>query len=395
MSGPELELLSGGQKRLLYGLLGLGALALGVGLATHSGGVYSGILLGFLFMLELGLGGALFLCINATANARWHTVFRRVPEGVAATLPWAALLVLLFVWAVPHIYPWAAPGFYTDPSRLVGGVLIPELKAKEGWLQPGWFSLRAVLFVAWWAGLMSLILRLQRGQGLGGANHAGAIRKLSILFCVTFAYTFSVASFDWLMSLEPRFYSTIFGVYCFAGVMQLGFAVVLLLTLFLDAKGAFKDQIREQHRHDLGKWLFAFSCFWAYIWFFQFMLIWYADLPDESRYYVRRGGLRADVMALVVLLRFCVPFFGLASQKVKKNPRILAAVALIVVAGHWLDLALMALPSQAGGMRNLYALLIPVGTGAAFVLLFFRAFAKKPALPEPDAAYAYSRRYLT
>lgn len=382
----QAQLLSGPQKGGLLALVALGVVALLGGVALHAAGVYSGMVVGYLFIIELGLGGVLFVVINNAAGARWDTVFRRVPEAMATTLLGSAALVFVFLWAVPHVYPWARPGFMDNP--------IPELSGKKNWLSVGAFSLRALIYVAVWTGMLTVILRKYWAQDRDGINRTTLIRKLSMLFLVLFAYSFSLASFDWLMSLEPTWFSAIFGIYCFGGIMQTGLAVTLLLVLYLDGKGVFNKEIREQHLHDLGKWLFAWSVFWAYAWFFQYMLTWYADLPDENSYYLLRSGHWAWTMGAVVVGCFAVPFFGLASQRVKKDRRVLAAVALVVLASHWLDLVLMVLPSQ-GTLRNPFAVLLPLAAGAGFVLLFFRAFNARTAMPKDDAAMAYSRRYLT
>ncbi|HTB22776.1 MAG TPA: hypothetical protein VK914_08730 [bacterium] len=380
------DLLSPGRKRGLLALVVLGVVTLLIGAAMDCAGVYSGVLIGFLFIIDLGLGGVLFVVINNAAAARWDAVFRRVPEAMATTLLGSAGLVLVFLWAVSHVYPWARPGFMDNP--------IPELAGKKDWLSVGSFSSRALVYVAIWTGMLCVILRKYWAQDRDGVDRTTIIRRLSMLFLVLFAYSFSLACFDWLMSLEPTWYSAIFAVYCFGGVMQCGLAVTLLLVLYLDAKGVFQDKLREQHLHDLGKWMFAWSVFWAYIWFFQYMLTWYADLPGENQYYLLRSGHWAWMMVAVVVGRFAVPFFGLASQRVKKDRRVLATVAAVVIFAQWLDLVLMVLPSQ-GTMRNPFALLLPLATGAGFVLLFFRAFRGRPALRPADAAMAYSSRYLT
>ena len=380
------ELITQNQKRGLWIAVALGVVLLVIGATMHAAGVYSGALIAFLFILDLGLGGVLFVMINNSAGARWDTVFRRVPEAMATTLLGSAVLVLVLVWAVPHVYVWARPGFMDNP--------IPELAGKKSWLSQGAFSLRALVYVAIWTGMLYLILRKYWAQDRDGVDRRTLIRKMSMGFMILFAYSFSLAAFDWLMSLEPTWYSAIFGVYCFAGIMQVGLAVMLLIVLCFDGKGVFKNELREQHLHDLGKWLFAWSVFWAYIWYFQYMLTWYADLPDEHSYYLLRSGHWAWMMVAVACTRFGVPFFGLASQRVKKDRRVLATVAGIVVFAHWLDLVLMVLPSQ-GTMRNPFALLLPLAAGAGFLLLFLRAFKGRPAMPAADAAMAYSRRYLT
>ena len=373
-------------RRGLMALVLLGVAALLAGAALQAPRVWSGVLIGFLMIIGLGLGGALFLAINAASGARWATFVRRVPEAMAATLLSSAALVLLLVWAAGRLYPWAQPGFMDS---------LPILAGKKGWLSLGFFSLRSVVYVTAWAGLVWLILRNYRAQDRDGRARTSANRKLGIVFLIVFGYTFCLSSFDWIMSLEPTWCSTVFGLYCFAGVMQCGFATALLLVLYLDSKGVFRGELRGQHLHDLGKWLFAFSCFWAYMWFCQYMLTWFSDLPDENQYYLLRHGQWDGMMVVVVCGRFAVPFFGLASQAAKKNRRVLAGVAGLVLLMHWLDLVLMVMPSVAanGALLDPFCLLLPLAAVAGFLLLFFRSFRAHRAVPAPDAAMAYSRHY--
>jgi len=369
----------------LLALVALGVLALLSGAGMQSQRVWSGFLIAYLYIIGLGLGGALFLAIHAASGARWATAFRRVPESMAATLLSSCALVLVLVYAAGKLYPWAQPGFLDST---------PELAGKKGWLSLGFFSARAIAYVAIWTGMVWLILRNYRSRDLGTAK-PGATRALGIAFLVLFGYSFCLSAFDWVMSLEPAWSSTVFGLYCFAGDMQAGFAALILLVLYLDGKGAFKDALREQHLHDLGKFLFAFSCFWAYMWFAQYMLTWFADLPDENQYYLLRQGPFGVMMVVVVLGLFATPFFALASQKFKRNRRQLAAVAAVVLVVHWLDLVLLVMPSVAkdGAILDPYAVLLPLAAAAGFVLLFFRSFAGRATLPVADAAMAYSRRY--
>jgi len=217
------ELISQNQKRGLWIAVALGVVLLVIGATMHAPGVYSGALIAFLFILDLGLGGVLFVMINNSAGARWDTVFRRVPEAMATTLLTSAALVLVLVWAVPHVYVWARPGFMDNP--------IPELAGKKNWLTQGAFSLRALIYVAIWTGMLYLILRKYWAQDRDGVDRRTLIRKMSMGFMILFAYSFSLAAFDWLMSLEPDWTSTIFGVYHFAGLFLSALAAVTLLAV--------------------------------------------------------------------------------------------------------------------------------------------------------------------
>ena len=145
--------------------------------------------------------------------------------------------------------------------------------------------------MAGWILFSRLILAHSRKRDLDGlASHGASNKKLSILFLLFFAYSFSLMAVDWIGSLQPTWYSTILGLYCFAGLMQSGLATIILLVLILEKSGVLQGKIRDEHRQDLGKWLFAWSAFWTYMWFAQFMLIWYSDQPDENQFYLLRGG---------------------------------------------------------------------------------------------------------
>ncbi len=378
-----------GLRKLLWAVVGVGALGLALGVAFNAGDVWPGALLGILTLLGLGLAGAFILAMNTASGARWDTQFRRVSEAMAATLQVSVFLALGLLAIAPHLYPWAKAG------ALEG--LAPSLGSKAAYFSPGFFALRCVAFLAGWAFLARLMLGHSRRQDADGlASHRGAMRKLGIAFLVFFAYSFSVAAVDWIGSLQPTWFSTIFGLYCFAGIVQAGFAALILLLLALEKAGVYKGLVREQHLHDLGKWQFAFSCLWAYFWFSQFMLTWFADLPDENQFYLLRGGIWALMIGVTVAARFFGPFFGLASQGAKKSRRTLVAVSLGVLAGHWLDLVVLVVPPVTGGAFavGLFDVLLPLAGAAAFALLFEAFFNRQAAVPVNDAAaLAYSRNY--
>jgi len=166
---------------------------------------------------------------------------------------------------------------------------------------------------------------------------------------MVFSVTFTLASVDWIMSLEPMWSSTIFGVYNFAGLFESGLAAIILAALWLERQGPLRGVLTEEHLHDLGKLLFAFSTFWAYIWFSQYMLIWYTNIPEETTYFLRRlHGVWLALFLANVVLNWVVPFAVLLRRDAKRMRRVLGLVAAVVLVGRLLDLYLMIFPSVKG-----------------------------------------------
>jgi hypothetical protein len=200
-----------------------------------------------------------------------------------------------------------------------------------------------------------------------------------------------VAAFDWVMSLEPGWYSTIFGVYHFSGLFLAALAMVALVSIWLEHSGPLRGVLHESHLHDLGKLLFAFSTFWAYIWFSQFMLIWFANIPEETTYFIlRTHGAWYALFVANVVLNWLVPFAVLMRRDAKRNRRVLAVVSVVVLVGRWLDLYLMILPPVLGDRPRFGASeagLLAAGAGV-FGLALARALRAAPpvALDDPDLA---------
>jgi hypothetical protein len=210
---------------------------------------------------------------------------------------------------------------------------------------------------------------------------------LSAAFLVVFGVTCWLASYDWIMALEPRWASTIFGVYNFASLFLSGLAAVVLLVVCLQQYSSLKTVLKASHLHDLGTLLFAFSCFWMYIWFCQYLLIWYVNIPEETAYYRRR--LHEDWPSLLYLdlaLNWAIPFAVLLFRSAKRNPLVLGLVALAILAGRWLDLFLMIAPSQSGGIASpgwIEAGLF-IGATGLFVLVFFHGLGKASLVPAAE-----------
>ena len=224
------------------------------------------------------------------------------------------------------------------------------LAFKHFWLSRPFFLIRAAVYSGIWILFAFAIRQRSRRQ-----DHDGDPRwthenfRLSAAFLVLFGITVTLASFDWVMSIEYHWFSTIFGVYNFAGLFFSGLAAIILLAIWLERAGPLKGVLNESHLHDLGKLLFAFSVFWVYIWFSQYMLIWYTNIPEETSYFVRRqhGGWFA-LFLVNLFLNLVIPFVVLLRRDTKRQRRTMAVVAAIVLVGRWLDVYLMIFPGIVG-----------------------------------------------
>jgi hypothetical protein len=271
----------------------------------------------------------------------------------------------------------------------------PVLKAKSAYLNEPLFLLRMIVFLALWS-LFSVLLRrasLAQDAEPGLTQHRRMVR-LSAAFLVLFAITFSLASFDWLMSLQPRWTSTMFAIYMFAGLFQAGIAAIALAVARL-SRSELAGKVTPGHLHDLGKLLFAFSIFWAYIWVCQYLLIWYGNLSEEIPYFaVRTRGAWLPLFALAPVLRWLLPFTVLLSQRAKRNPKVLAGIAGVVLAGSWLDIYMNVAPAVLPGPRlGAPELLTAAGFAALLWLAATRALASAPLLPRNDPFLVESLRH--
>ncbi|MBI4164528.1 MAG: hypothetical protein HY508_02210 [Acidobacteria bacterium] len=373
-----------GSVRLLRALAAVGGLIILAGVLFAPERIWPSLLLVTYFLVCTALAGAFFVALQYVAGAGWSVALRRVPETLAMLLPAAGAALILVLLARPSLYPWAVH----DSAY----VALQGFKAL--WLNRPFFLARAAVYLALWIGLALAIVRTSRRQDSDGAiEHTLRNEKLSAVFIVVFALTFWPAAFDWIMSLEPHWSSTIFGVYNFAGMFLSGLATIIVLTVWLERLGPLHGVLNDNHLHDLGRLLFAFSTFWAYIWFSQYMLIWYANFPEETVYYTRRlHGAWQPLFLLNFFLNWVVPFFILLMRASKRSATTLMRVAVFVLVGRWLDLYLMIVPPHAGDWPpfGVWEVGPAVAAVALGLLASFHYLRQAPIIPVRDPLLAES-----
>jgi hypothetical protein len=360
----------------------------------------TGWLWGFALVWTLALGGLFLVALHHVTHAVWSVSTRRLAEGLAAALPLAALafLVLLAATAWPHalpLYAWAEHlgGAHGHPPAGPHGAA-----DKGGYLTAGFFAARGLACFALWIAFARFFVgrSLRQDRGEGGEASTAAMRRAAAPFLVLFAGSVTLAGIDWIMSLEPHWFSTIFGVYVFAGMAPAAVAAVALAAVALRRSGRLGGEVTGDHLYSLGALLFAFSCFWAYIAFSQYMLIWYGNIPEEAAYFTRRlEGRWLALTAGIWVLRFAIPFLVLLPRPAKSDPLRLAAAAAVVLAGHAADLYWMIAPARPpAGLVSRWAELGPLLLlGGLLLLAFARFLGRHPALPVGDPLRDACRRF--
>jgi len=374
------------------GVLGLiGAL---VGVFTGGKeGAYS-YLVGFTYWGGVAIAGLLWVMIFHAFHAKWMVVLRRPFEAIASTLPLFALLVipLLIATKAGNLYSWVHPednGFKGEALEL--------LHHKAGYLSVGFFIARTVIYFAL---LIFLSQRLwswsTRQDATGDIQLTASSRRLSAGGLPFLALTIAFAAFDWLMSLSPLWFSTMFGVYFFAGAFLTCMSLVSVVNSLATGKDNYAQLVSAEHSHNVGKLMFAFTCFWAYIGFSQFMLIWIANLPEETPFFtLRMQEPWRPVSIVLIITHFFVPFLTLLSRKLKRNPRHLRIMGFWLLAVNFLDLYWLVMPTLSPERVIFPVWLIAAwvgigGVGIAFALWRLRG---NYAVPVRDPFLSVSLRY--
>jgi hypothetical protein len=362
--------------------LGLGVIGLGGSLALAAGQsatFYFSWLVAYLYFLSIGLGSLFFVLCLFVCRAGWSVALRRVLENVMATLPVFTVLFIP-VWLGRHeLYVWS------DPAEVAKNAL---LKGKSPFLNEGFFVIRALVYFVSWSALATYFSRESHRQDLSGDERiTRRLQAVAAPGIIVFAGTISFAAIDWMMSLEPEWYSTIYGVYYFAGSVLSSLAFLVLAIAFVHARGGLHGVVTVEHTHDIGKLLFGFTIFWTYIAFSQYFLIWYGNIPEETAYYMHRAqGSWPKVARLLIVGHFVIPFFFLMPRAVKRSTPLLVAAALWLLAMHFMDIYWCVMPvhrpqSARPGMLDAATML---AVGGFFLAWLGWVSSRRPLVPLRD-----------
>ena len=390
-------------SRVGYALTAAGAALSAAALFTQAGRFAHAYLWGFVFLWSVVLGCLFFVGLQHLTHAVWSVGVRRVAEMFASAMWLVAVLfipVLLFAILHDHfgLYRWVPPA----EAHSV-------LHHKQSYLNVPFFAGRAAIYFVIWVGFAIYFVRTSVKQDCSeaGPEATVAMRRRSAPFMLLFAITATFASIDWVMSLAPEWFSTVFGVYVWTGMVVTALSVITLAVLLLRSSGRFGDPsgggsgetgfpVRDDHLYSLGTLLFAFVCFWGYIAFSQYMLIWYANMPEETIYFSKRmeGGW-FYLGVLLACVRFVIPFVALLSRSSKTDARRLMWVSVLMIFGQLVDLYWLIMPERQGGTAipgwvEAGPLLLMVGLLAVIASRFL---GRRSSLPVGDPGFEACRRF--
>jgi hypothetical protein len=372
------------------GLIFVAAMVAVFGVAYAPERAWPNLLLNGFYVASLAVSAIFFLAAQRLTGARWSASLRRIPEAFALVMPVAAALMLLVLFGLHTLYPWSREGSFAGAPAIAGRVQ---------YLQVSWMWVRVTVALFLWIVFAWLFRKASLEQDRNPRKSLLLHHRLTLyaaLFVPIFAITFSSSVFDWLLSLDSQWFSTMFAVYAFAGTFVQGIAAVTLATILLKERGVLRGAVSEHQLHDLGKMLFAFSTFWAYIWTCQYLLIWYGNIPDEITHYLKRtNGAWLILFALNLVLNWIVPFTILLSVRAKRSRRVLKAVCILLLVGHWLDLYLLIMPSLWSRPKiGPFEIAIAAGYLALLYLVFVRNLSRAPLVPVHDPVLASERPAL-
>ena len=335
---------------------------------------YAALYVAAFFFMMISLGVLAFYAIQYASQSGWSPVLFRVMQAITYyLLPGALIVLAIAFFADKHLFIWMDPDVVAHDKLLQG---------KAGWLNKSAFLIRGLIFIGGWSLYRYFSRKFSLAQDLANDNKNFKRNfQISAGFLVFYIYTESMMSWDWVMSVDPHWFSTLFGWYVFASMVVSGITTIALMTIYLKSKGYMKF-VNDSHLHDLAKYMFGFSVFWAYLWFSQFMLIWYANIHEEVTYFVTRIEDYTIPFFTMFALNFIFPFLVLMNSDYKRIPWFIVMAGMIILVGHYMDVYTMIMPATVGdrwdfGLPEISALALFTGL---FIILVFYSLSKAPLL---------------
>jgi hypothetical protein len=353
-----------------------------VGMASFAWGFYTdpqrtwaNYLLNNYYFLSLSLGGTFFFVIQYISQSGWSAAFKRVPEAMMAYLPVAAIFFLLMYFGIHNLYHWSHDDAVSHDALL---------QHKAPYLNVSFFYLRTIIYFSLWILLATILRRYSKKEDeIGGMEYFYKSEKYSKIFVFILAFTFMLSAVDWLMSLEPHWYSTIFALKNMVSAFLHGVSILVLIVLILRRQGYFPF-LNKFHLHDFTRYIFMLAIVWGYFWFSQFMLIWYGNIPEETSYFVLRwtDGWKTLFFAEIII-NWAVPFFVLLPIKASRNSTVIAIVAIILIAGQYIEQYLHIIPEVTGKLQfGILEVGTFIGYAGLFALVVALALSRAKIIPE-------------
>ncbi len=348
---------------------------------------WSALYVAAFFFMMIALGCLAFYAVQHASQAGWSPVLFRVMEGITAyLLPGALIVLIIAFFAGDHIFIWMNDDVVAHDKLIQG---------KSGWLNKPMFIVRGLIFIAGWFLYRHFSRKFSKAQD--EANDNSNFKKLfrwSAAFLVFFLYSESMMSWDWIMSVDPHWFSTLFGWYVFASMFVSGITVIALITIYLKSRG-YLEFVNENHLHDVAKFMFAISIFWTYLWFSQFMLIWYSNIPEEVTYFITRINDYKLPFFGMVAMNFIFPVLLLMNADYKRIPWFVVMTGLVILAGHYIDVFNMIMPATVGdrwsiGIPEIGSVLLFAGL---FIFVVFTALTKVPLLAKGNPFIKESKEF--
>jgi len=356
---------------------------------------WSALYVSALFFFFIALGTLFFMGVQYIGQAGWSVVLLRVMEGISTYVLVGGVIVFLMLAAgamhFHHIFHWMDASL-TDPASANYDEIID---GKSGYLNIPFFLLRAAVYIGTFVWAMFAIKKNSLAQETA-SDRAPYNRnfKTAAIFTVLFAVFSSMLAWDWVMSVDPHWFSTLFGWYVFAGMFVSAVSMIQLVTIYLRAKG-FLPFVNPSHIHDLGKFMFGLSIFWTYLWFSQFLLYWYSNIPEEVTYYIARFEEYKIPFLTMVAMNFVFPLLVIMDSAKKKVPVFVVVTGIVLLIGHYLDFFVMIMPGSVGSQWSIG--IVEIGTFLGFLGLFifvvFTALEKRGLLAKGHPMLKESEHY--
>lgn len=346
-------------KNAAFALIGIGIIAFIYGFIKHPERAWANLLINNYYFLALTIGATFFMALQYITQSGWSSGFVRIPQAIANFFPVLLLLMIPLLFGLHHLYHWSHAEEVAQDAIL---------QHKAPYLNVPFFIIRFFIYFAVWIGLTQLLRKFSHKEDLeGGLKYFEKSEFYSKVYIFSLALTFSLATFDWVMSIDAHWFSTIFAIRNFAMSFYHAVVLITIIIILLNKLGYFPF-FNKYHLQDLTKYIFILSIIWAYTWFSQYILIWYANIPEETVYYVPRTmGEFKPLFYTELIVNWLFPFLALMSNKVTANKNAVLVIAIVLMLGQWVDVYMQV---TVGTLHHLHIGFIEIGSFLGFIGIF-------------------------